>query len=33
MIDAHLVFPFSTRVLGQEVTIAKVDITSRDQIV
>lgn len=33
MIEEHLAFPFTTRVLGQEVTVAKVDITSRDQIV
>lgn len=33
MMDEHLAFPFTTRVLGQEVTVAKVDITSRDQIV
>jgi hypothetical protein len=33
MMDEHFAFPFTTRVLGQEVTVAKVDITSRDQIV
>lgn len=33
MIDEHLAFPFTTRVLGQEVTVAKVEITNRDQIV
>lgn len=33
MIEEHLAFPFTTRVLGQEVTVAKVDITRRDQIV
>jgi hypothetical protein len=33
MMDEHLAFPFTTWVLGQEVTIAKVDITGRDQIV
>lgn len=33
MIEEHLAFPFTTQVLGQEVTVGKVDITSRDQIV
>jgi hypothetical protein len=33
MIEENLAFPFVTRVLGQEVTVAKVDITQRDQIV
>lgn len=33
MIEEHLAFPFTTRVIGQEVTVAKVGITHRDQIV
>ncbi len=33
MIEENLAFPFVTQVLGQEVTVAKVDITQRDQIV
>ena len=33
MIEENLVLPFVTQVLGQEVTVAKVDITRRDQIV
>jgi hypothetical protein len=33
MIEEKLPLPFTTRVLGQAVTVAKVDITSRDQIV
>lgn len=33
MIEENLSLPFTTRVLGQDVTVAKVDITSRDQIV
>lgn len=33
MMDEHIAFPFATRVLGQEVTVAKVDINNRDQIV
>ena len=33
MIEDNLALPFVTQVLGQEVTVAKVDITKRDQIV
>ena len=33
MIDEHLAVPFTTQVLGQEVTVARVDMTNRDQIV
>ena len=33
MIEEHLSLPFTTRVLGQSVTVAKVDLTGRDQIV
>ena len=33
MIEENLALPFVTRVLGQEVTVAKVDITHRDEIV
>jgi len=33
MIEENLALPFTTNVLGQEVTVAKVDITNRDQIV
>lgn len=33
MMDEHLAFPFTTRVLGHEVAVAKVDIARRDQIV
>jgi len=33
MIEENLALPFLTRVLGQEVTVAKVDITKRDEIV
>ena len=32
-IEEHLAMPFATQVLGQEVTVASVDMTSRDQIV
>ncbi len=32
-IEENLALPFVTQVLGQEVTVAKVDITKRDQIV
>ena len=33
MIEENLAFPFVTQVLGQEVTVAKIDITKRDEIV
>ena len=33
MIEENLALPFVTQVLGQEVTVAKVDITGHDQIV
>ena len=33
MIEENLALPFLTRVLGLEVTVAKVDITKRDEIV
>ncbi|MPZ44743.1 MAG: hypothetical protein GEV05_15340 [Betaproteobacteria bacterium] len=33
MIEENLALPFVTQVVGQEVTVAKVDITKRDQIV
>lgn len=33
MIEQNLSLPFTTQMLGQAVTVAKVDITSRDQIV
>ncbi len=33
MIEENLALPFVTQVLGQEVTVAKVDIDKRDQIV
>jgi hypothetical protein len=33
MIEEKLSLPFTTRVLGQAVTVAKVEITSRDQII
>ncbi|MHB0916325.1 MAG: calcium-binding protein [Thiobacillus sp.] len=33
MIEENLSLPFATRVLGLDVTVAKVDITRRDQIV
>ena len=33
MIEESLALPFVTQVLGQEVTVGKVDITKRDQIV
>lgn len=33
MIEENLALPFVTQVLGQEVTVGKVDITKRDQIV
>ena len=33
MIEENLALPFVTRVLGQAVTVARVDITCRDQIV
>lgn len=32
MIEENLSLPFTTQVLGQAVTVAKVDITRRDQI-
>ena len=32
MIEENLALPFSTEVLGQEVTVIKIDITSRDHI-
>ena len=33
MIEENLALPFVTQVLGQDVTVIKVDITKRDQIV
>ena len=33
MIEDNLSLPFATQVLGQAVTVIKVDITARDQIV
>jgi hypothetical protein len=33
MIEENLAFLFVTQVLGQEVTVAKLDITKRDEIV
>ena len=33
MLEDHLSLPFVTQVLGQEVTVAKVDITNGDHIV
>ena len=33
MIEESLSLPFVTQVLGQAVTVAKIDLTSRDQIV
>ncbi|HUX25255.1 MAG TPA: hypothetical protein VMV87_11625 [Burkholderiales bacterium] len=33
MIEENLALPFVTQVLGQDVTVTKVDITNRDQIV
>ena len=33
MIEENLTLPFVTQVLGQDVTVTKVDITKRDQIV
>ncbi|MEK6594580.1 MAG: calcium-binding protein [Pseudomonadota bacterium] len=33
MIEENLAVPFVTQVLGQEVTVAKIDITKRDEIV
>ena len=33
MIEENLDLPFVTQVLGQEVTVAKLDITKRDEIV
>lgn len=33
MIGENLTLPFVTHVLGQQVTVAKIDITKRDQIV
>jgi LytS/YehU family sensor histidine kinase len=33
MIEENLALPFVTQVLGQDVTVTKVDITKRDQIV
>ena len=33
MIEENLALPFVTQVLGQEVTVAKLDITMRDEIV
>jgi hypothetical protein len=33
LIEENLTLPFVTHVLGQQVTVAKVDITKRDQIV
>lgn len=33
MIEENLSLPFTTQVLGQAVTVAKIDITGRDQIV
>ena len=33
MIEENLALPFVTQVLGQDVTVTKLDITKRDQIV
>ncbi len=33
MIEENLALPFVTQVFGQEVTVAKLDITKRDEIV
>lgn len=33
MIEENLSLPFTTQVLGQSVTVAKIDLTWRDQIV
>ncbi len=33
MLEEHLALPFVTRVLGQVVTVVKIDLTWRDQIV
>lgn len=33
MIEEHLALPFAARVLEQEVTVSKVDVTKRDEIV
>lgn len=33
LIEENLALPFTTRVLGQAVTVTRVDITGRDQIV
>ena len=33
MIEENLALPFVTQVLGQEVTVAKIEITKRDEIV
>ena len=33
MIEENLALPFVTQVLGQEVTVAKIDVTKRDEIV
>ena len=33
MIEENLALPFVTQMLGQEVTVAKLDITKRDEIV
>jgi hypothetical protein len=33
VIEEHLALPFLTRVLGQDVTVVKVDMTKRDEIV
>jgi uncharacterized protein (UPF0262 family) len=33
MIEENLAIPFVTQMLGQDVTVAKVDITDRDEIV
>ena len=33
LIEENLALPFVTQVLGQEVTVAKLDITKRDEIV
>lgn len=33
LIEENLALPFVTQVLGQEVTVAKLDITQRDEIV
>jgi hypothetical protein len=33
MIEEHLSLPFQTTVLGTQVTVARVDVTTRDEIV